>query len=58
MLKCANFSGHSLSSTAGCCQRFAQVMEIGKRAVIEAVKQAGAKEVYLVENSIAGALGY
>lgn len=34
-----------------------EVTEIEKRAVIEAVKQAGAKEVYLVENSIAGALG-
>jgi len=34
-----------------------EVTEIEKRAVAEAVKQAGAKEVYLVENSIAGALG-
>ncbi len=34
-----------------------EVTEIEKKAVMEAVKQAGAKEVYLVENSIAGALG-
>lgn len=34
-----------------------EVTEIEKKAVVEAVKQAGAKEVHLVENSIAGALG-
>ncbi len=34
-----------------------EVTDIEKRAVKEAVKQAGVKEVYLVENSIAGALG-
>lgn len=33
------------------------VTEIEKRAVIEAARQAGAKKVYLVENSIAGAIG-
>ncbi|MEW5919608.1 MAG: rod shape-determining protein [Bacillota bacterium] len=33
------------------------VTEIEKRAVIEATRQAGAKTVYLVENSIAGAMG-
>lgn len=33
------------------------VTEIEKRAVLEAARQAGAKTVYLVENSIAGAMG-
>ncbi|HHU76944.1 MAG TPA: rod shape-determining protein, partial [Firmicutes bacterium] len=33
------------------------ITETEKHAVLEAVKQAGAKEVHLVENSIAGALG-
>lgn len=33
------------------------VTEIEKRAVLEAARQAGAKAVYLVENSIAGAMG-
>ena len=33
------------------------VTEIEKRAVIEATRQAGVKKVYLVENSVAGALG-
>lgn len=33
------------------------VTEIEKRAVLEATRQAGAKKVYLVENSIAGAIG-
>ena len=33
------------------------VTEIEKRAVIEATRQAGVKNVYLVENSIAGAMG-
>ena len=33
------------------------VTEIEKKAVLEAVRQAGARAVYLVENSIAGAVG-
>ena len=33
------------------------VTEIEKRAVLEAARQAGARTVYLVENSIAGAMG-
>ncbi len=33
------------------------VTEIEKRAVIEATRQAGIKKVYLVENSMAGAMG-
>lgn len=33
------------------------VTEIEKRAVIEAARQAGVKNVYLVENSLAGAMG-
>ncbi|NLX90658.1 MAG: rod shape-determining protein [Firmicutes bacterium] len=52
------FSGHSLFLPLRVVVNVSlQVTEIEKRAVIEAVKQAGAKEVYLVENSIAGALG-
>lgn len=33
------------------------VTEIEKRAILEAARQAGARTVYLVENSIAGAMG-
>lgn len=52
------FGGHSLFFPLRVVVNVSlQVTEIEKRAVLEAVRQAGAKEVYLVENSIAGALG-